>query len=132
MTFNGKEGTPVSESNVNIMSGDSSAAQQYLDTFRRSEHLEPERALIAAILEDAIHEYRRFRRARDTKGKERFREAEQWIVHGGNDWIFSFENVCDFLGLDPDCMRRRLLDSEDVRTKERQRPPRRASDRHAA
>ena len=35
--------------------GDNSEAQQYLDTFRRAEYLEPEKALIAAILEDAIH-----------------------------------------------------------------------------
>ncbi len=122
----------MSDSDLKIMGGDTSSAQQYLDTFRRSEHLEPEKVLIAAILEDAIHEYRRFRRARDTKGKERFREAEQWIMHEQNDWIFSFENVCDFLGLDPDWVRRGLLQSEDVRTEERQRPPRHASDKHAA
>jgi hypothetical protein len=96
------------EFNTPIVGGDTSAAQQYLDTFRRSEHLEPERALIAAILEDAVHEYRKYSRSRDLKGKERFREAEEWIMDKGNDWIFSFDNVCELLGLDPDYIRRGL------------------------
>ena len=34
------------------MMGDGSDAQHYLDTFRRSEYYEPEKALIVAILED--------------------------------------------------------------------------------
>ena len=66
-------------------SGDTSRTQQYLDTFRRSEHLEPEKALLAAILEDAVHSYRKYSQARDRQGKERFREAQEWIMEGGND-----------------------------------------------
>jgi hypothetical protein len=92
--------------------GDSSEAQQYLDTFRRAEYLEPEKALIAAILEDAIHEYHKYRDARDAAGKERFREAEEWIMHEGDEWIFSFDNVCEFLGLDPEYLRRGLLEMD--------------------
>jgi hypothetical protein len=92
--------------------GDSSDAQQFLDTFRRSEYLEPETALIAAILEDAIHDYHKYRRARDAAGKERFREAEEWLMHEGNEWIFSFGNVCEFLGLDPEYVRRELRETE--------------------
>lgn len=92
--------------------GDSSEAQQFLDTFRRSEYLEPETALIAAILEDAIHDYRKYRSARDPSGKERFREAEEWLMHQGNGWIFSFANVCEFLGLDPEYVRRGLRETE--------------------
>jgi hypothetical protein len=92
--------------------GDSTEAQQFLDTFRRTEYLEPETALIAAILEDAIHDYRKFRRARDASGKQRFREAEEWLMREGNAWIFSFGNVCEFLGLDPEYVRRGLREME--------------------
>jgi hypothetical protein len=96
--------------------GDSSEAQQYLDTFRRAEYLEPEKALIAAILEDAIHEYHKYRDTRDAAGKERFREAEEWIMHEGDEWIFSFDNVCEFLGLDPEYLRRGLLETDRHRS----------------
>lgn len=80
-----------------------------MDTFRRSEHLEPERALIVAILDDAVHDYRKYNRARDLEGKERFRAAERWIREDRDDWIFAFKNVCELLGLDPHHVRRGLL-----------------------
>jgi hypothetical protein len=46
--------------------------------------------------------------ARDRSGKEYFREAEEWIMGGGDGWIFAFENVCDLLELDPQYVRRGL------------------------
>ena len=114
-----------------IRRGDSSEAQQFLDTFRRSEYLDPETALIAAILEDAIHDYRKYRYARDAAGKERFREAEEWIMHEGNAWIFSFDNVCEFLGLDPEYVRRGLCEMENIGS-ELGKPQRRNASKRAA
>ena len=96
--------------------GDNSDAQQFFDTFRRSEYFEPETALIAAILEDAIHDYRKYCCARDAAGKERFREAEEWLMREGNGWIFSFSNVCEFLGLHPEYVRRGLRDTDRSRS----------------
>jgi hypothetical protein len=110
-----KEVSAMAENNFTITTGDSSGdtsmVQQYLDTFRRSEHLEPEKSLLAAILEDAIQEYRKYSRSHDANGKKRFREAEEWIMRGGNDWIFSFDNVCDLLALDPEYVRRGLRET---------------------
>lgn len=106
-----KEVSAMAENNFTIMTDDTSMLQHYLDTFRRSQHLEPEKLLIAAILEDAVQEYRKYSRARDANGKKRFREVEEWIMRGGNDWIFSFDSVCDLLGLDPDYVRRGVLDT---------------------
>jgi hypothetical protein len=109
----------MAENILMIMNGDRSTTEQYLDTFRRSEHLEPERTLVAAILEDAVHEYCKYSRARDPKGKERFRAAEKWIMRRGNDWIFSLDNVCDLLGLDPEYVRRGLLEKKGKHAEEK-------------
>jgi hypothetical protein len=87
------------------MAGDTSAAETFFDTLRRSEHLQPEKDLLLAILEDAIHTYRKYGRAHDPEGKKQFRETEEWIMEGGNDWVFSFNNVCEYLGLNPDYVR---------------------------
>jgi hypothetical protein len=103
----------MAENNFTITTDDTSMVQQYLDTFRRSEHLEPEKSLCAAILEDAVQEYRKYSQADDANGKKQFREAEEWIMRGDNDWIFSFDNLCDFLGLDPEYIRRGLRESPD-------------------
>lgn len=113
-------------------SGDTSMTQQYLDTFRRSEHLQPERALIAAILEDAIHNYRKYSEARDRESRERFHEAEEWIMHSGNDWIFSFDNVCELLGLDPAYVRRGVRGTQGKHEEEKKPRHRRGMGRQAA
>lgn len=85
---------------------DSSTAEQYFDTLRRGEPLEPERSLLIALLEDAIDSYRKYHRAQDRQGRERFREAEDWLMADDSDWIFSFRNVCELLALDPEYIRR--------------------------
>jgi hypothetical protein len=102
----------MAENIFSITSDDTLIMQQYVDTLLRSEHLEPEKALVAAMLNDAIHEYRKYSRARDANGKKRFREAQEWIMHRGDDWIFTFDNVCEVLGLDPEFVRRGLRDTK--------------------
>ena len=100
------------ENILTIIGGDASAAQQYLDSVRRSEPFESEKALLTAMLQDAIHDYRKYAQARDRDGRKRFREAEAWLMKGGNDWIFSFRHVCEYLGLDPDYVRRGLREAK--------------------
>lgn len=94
-----------------MVGNDSDAPRRYFDTFRRSEYLEPEKALLLAILEDAIHLFQKYRGARGRVAKERFREVDDWFMHEGNHWLFSFENVCDLLALDPQYVRHGLLAS---------------------
>lgn len=111
----------MAEDSFNIMSGDSLVMQQYLDAFRRSEYLGPEKSLLVAILDDAVQEYRKYYRAHDAEGKRRFREVEGWVMHEGDGWIFSFGNVCELLGLDPDYVRRGLLEIQSEAAEEENR-----------
>ncbi len=107
-----------------MLGTDAAATEEYFDTFRRSQHLEPEKMLLFAILEDAVHCYRKYSEAKDRAGKERYREAQQWIMRGENDWIFSFDNVCELLGLDPQYVRQGLLESS-ANIAEQEQPGRR-------
>jgi hypothetical protein len=119
--------------NILMMIGaDAAVQQQYLDTVRRSEHLEPEKALLVALLEDAIHTYRKYRATRGRVGKKRFREAKAWIMGGGNDWIFSFNNVCELLRLNPDYVRRGVIESADETAQEEKPCPRHRTPGQAA
>jgi hypothetical protein len=89
---------------------DSLLPDQYLDTFKRKLHLEPEKKLMLAILEDAIACYQKYIFARDSKGKSLFRETEDWMFAKGDEGIFSFDSVCEILDLDPDYVRRGLAE----------------------
>lgn len=122
----------MAENALSIFGADASVQQKYFDALQRSEHLEPEKALLQAILEDAVHCYRKYVSARDRAGREQFREAEEWIMGGANGWIFSFNNVCEYLGLDPEYVRRGVRESKLAAGKSESKEPRRALHGRAA
>jgi hypothetical protein len=68
-----------------------------------------ERDLMLAILEEALNDYQRCFGARDKKGRNRFTDARAWIVNTDSEWIFSFINCCEVLGIEPDYLRQGLL-----------------------
>ena len=114
----------MADSQLAMLGNDSGVEQRYLDTFRRSEPLEREKALLLAILEDAIHCYRKFAGSRSRAGRKQFREAEQWLMGGGDRWVFAFDSVCELLGLDQEYVRRGLRESVVRPTAENSDPPR--------
>jgi hypothetical protein len=73
----------------------------YLRTSRRAVHLEPEKHLMHAILEEAIKTFRLHVSSKSKREHKLFLEAELWIMDPADNWLFSFENVCEVLGLDP-------------------------------
>jgi len=83
---------------------------QYLDTSRNKPHLEPEQSLMLAVLEDAVFCFQRnfFAQTRDKKAL--FQDAEDWILEEGCDWLFSFEIICEALGINAKYLRKGLMD----------------------
>ena len=81
----------------------------YLRNSRRTVHLEPEKHLMHAILEEAIKTFRLHVSTNSGPEHRRFLDAQLWIMTRNDDWLFSFENICEVLGLDPDFMRSGLV-----------------------
>ena len=102
-------GLSVEEKVASLFQPDTLLPAQYLETFRRKAHWEPEKRLMLAMLEDAIACFQKYLLARDGKGKGMFREAEEWILEEESDWLFSFENVCATLGFNPQYVRQGLM-----------------------
>lgn len=98
-----KSPDPTGSLNPFLMEG------EYLERQRRRSVREGEMRLMLAILEDAIHCYVKYLAAKDTKGRQQFREAEEWIFERHSDWLFSFENICEILGIEPEYLRQGLL-----------------------
>lgn len=82
---------------------------EFQDTFRRKTHLEPEKTLMLAVLEDAITCFQKYARARHSKNKQMFREAEEWILEKDSKYFFSFEHICASLGFEPEYVRHGLI-----------------------
>ncbi len=88
---------------------DTLITEQYLDTYRRKTHLEPEKRLMLAILEDAVSCFQKYVTAQRRKEMALFQEVEEWFTEQDNDCFFSFENICESLGLAPDYLRKGLV-----------------------
>src|SRR5690348_10873116 len=90
--------------NTGFFKDDASLSAHYWATFAKSGDIEPEKRLFAAVLDDAVKNYRKFVVA----GGRRFAEEEAWLLSDDKNATFSFCNVCEVLGLDPDRVRRSL------------------------
>jgi len=84
----------------------------HLDILRHNEYLTLERALLLAMLQDAVHCFRHYSAARDRVGKRKFYDARSWIMSEGRDWVFAFDNVCECLGFDPQYVRQGIRDGK--------------------
>jgi hypothetical protein len=75
----------------------------------------PERRLMVAVLEDAVHRFRKYAGAKSAEGIAILTEEEEWFFGGSAEGPFSFESICGALGIDPDYLRgglRRLKEAE--------------------
>lgn len=61
-----------------------------------------------AVLDNALESLQKYLLARSRKGRRLFQESEQWVLETDSEWIFSFENICQFLDLDPEYLRKRV------------------------
>ena len=62
-----------------------------------------------AVLEDGIRCFQEHLRNPRSNPRLLSQEAETWIKSVDYDWPFSFNNVCETLGIDPDALRSSLL-----------------------
>jgi hypothetical protein len=81
---------------------------QYFEAMRRKHLLEGEKRLILSVLEDAVECFMKCIESPTSKGQRLFRDADEWISLEDKHWVFSFDNVCDMLDINPEYMRRGL------------------------
>jgi hypothetical protein len=98
----------VDEKLIRLFGNDVLAPEDFIRVYR-ARSLSPEHKLMVAVLEEALIDYQRCSSAHDSKRMGRFVEAEAWILEMDPEWIFSFVNCCEVLGIDPDYLRQGLL-----------------------
>src|SRR4029450_13140369 len=78
---------------------------------------EGEERLMLAVLESAVDCFQKYVLARKPSGKQLFREAEEWFLDKDGEALYSFENICETLGLHPDPIRKGLLVWKEAKLK---------------
>lgn len=80
-----------------------------LDDYRANLYHQPEKMLMFAILVDAISCFDKWSAAAGMERSRKWHEVKNWLWSDRQDWPFSYRNVCEALGFDPDYLRRGLL-----------------------
>jgi hypothetical protein len=78
---------------------------QYQSTQTRLLPRDPEKVLMLAVLRDGVSCFQDHVSARNKPKRTLHLEAEAWILDRDRSHLFSFENLCEALGYDPDYMR---------------------------
>jgi len=100
----------------NVFQPDILATYEYSENHRRKTHLEPEKNLMFAVLEDAVRCYRAYAFSKSVPLRRLYLDAERWMWKNDWEWSFSFRNVCEVLGVNPFCLRRALLRWKEAQT----------------
>ncbi|MCH8055941.1 MAG: hypothetical protein IH857_07310 [Deltaproteobacteria bacterium] len=100
-----------------ILEPDTFLPSQFYGNEGLPRHLEGERGLMLAILKDAVECLQKYREASSSSGKELYQNALEWVEDKSTGWLFTFTNICDLLGFDPDYLRKSLLKREYKTTK---------------
>lgn len=83
---------------------------QFYAMFKNNQYREPERRLMVAVLEDAVSCLLMNLRRCNLRQRKQYEEARRWVtVEEESEWIFSFRNICEVLGMDPSYLRRGLI-----------------------
>jgi hypothetical protein len=98
----------IHERAAGIFAPDTMLASQYFDRIRRRKDLTGEQRLMCAIIEDAVETYLKHAATSRRDLAERFTEVERWIESEDRSYLYAFETICDYLGLDGPYLRRGL------------------------
>jgi hypothetical protein len=86
---------------------------QYFAALKRKRFSSGEHRLLIAIIQDAVECFQKHIHAHDSKRRQLYLDAESWISSDDYAGTFSFNNVCDLLGMSPEYLRRGLIDWRD-------------------
>ena len=81
---------------------------QFFSFFRKEAGFDRERRLMLAVLEDAIDCFQKYAHTNDLRGRQLFLESYEWIMSPDKRWLFSFENICQIVDMNPDYIRQGL------------------------
>ena len=108
-------GTRTPEGLADLFTPDIVLPEQFTQGVRRDSYISGEKALMLAVLEDGIRCFQEHLRNPRSNPRLLSQEAETWIKSVDYDWPFSFNNVCETLGIDPDALRSSLLNWKNQR-----------------
>jgi hypothetical protein len=81
----------------------------YVEQVNRRHYDEGAKKLMLAVLQEALNNFVQLLNAKKPEHQEQFREVELWFWSDDGEWLFSFRNIAEHLGINPNYFRGGLL-----------------------
>ena len=81
----------------------------YVEQLNRRHYDEGAKKLLLAVLQEALNNFVQLLDAKKPEHQEHFREVELWFWSDDAEWLFSFRNIAEHLGINPNYFRAGLL-----------------------
>ncbi|HYC01205.1 MAG TPA: hypothetical protein VEC57_18875 [Candidatus Limnocylindrales bacterium] len=114
----------MADTTAKLFEPDALMPEQFFANLGRDAGGSNERGLMLAILRDAVECYQKYALSRDPRGRDLHDEAAEWIFSGDREWPFSFENICDVLGVSADYIRTGLAPLRQTAARRVRKAPR--------
>ena len=99
---------------------------QHFAALQRKKFPSGEHRLLVALIQDAVECFQKHMHSRDAKRRQLFLDAQVWIGSEDDRGVFSFNNVCMLLSMNPDYVRQGLAEwcekSQHIPRADRRRP----------
>ena len=92
-----------------VLAPEPALPSQFHDVWYRTRYVPADRALILAVMWQAVADLQKFRFARRRRQQRMYMEAYRWVASDDREWPFSFANLCDALNLSVESLRVELL-----------------------
>jgi len=90
-----------------LLAPDTLLGEQFARVFSGAHDL-PEKRLFIAVLMNAVSDFQDAVRSPERYDEWTFQEIRAWFFKSDRHWLFSFENLCEQLDLDANCIRGQL------------------------
>lgn len=86
---------------------------QYFGALKRKKYHSGEHRLVVALMRDAVDCFQKYIHSVDAKRRQLYLDAEGWISDEDDRGQFSFNNVCELLGMNSQYVREGLIGWRD-------------------
>ena len=105
---------------LEYLAPDLTLPEQYFLRQQNDDGMGAEKSLMYAVLKDGIRCFYKHVGSKRRKYRKMSVEAEEWILDDSYDYAFGFRVICDMLGIDADCLRKRLMAWKDTELRRRE------------
>jgi hypothetical protein len=82
---------------------------QFHDVWHRTRYVSPERALLLAVVWQAVIDLQKYRFATRRRQQRLYMEAYRWAASDDRRWPYAFRNLAELLDVAPNRLRAQLL-----------------------